>query len=783
MIILRGREGVKSSDNDIKVLLVEDNPGDVGLMKAGLEDSQYREVRIFHADCLHKAIDIAAKETPDAILLDLGLPDSSGLDTVDNMLRSVGSIPIVVLTGHSDEDLGLVAVSRGAQDYLIKGEVDSASLERSLRYSIQRHRALEELRESNQRYHSMFKDNHAIMIMIDPSNGSIVDVNEAAADFYGYPIGVFTTLNIADLISMPANDLSEILELAASKDQQHFFFKSQLSDHSIREVEMFSGPIYMRGRAILYAIIHDITERKRAEEAQKRLTKELAMQRDLLQTVIENSPFGIVVISGPNLIVKLSNTAVMNITKGDPSAILGRSISEIPVMKRNGYSRLLELVDEAKRGNKPVIVEEMDVSSLVGEGPAFWQVAIIPLPGFTKDRDILLMLQDMTEQVLGRRQIEELANRADSERRRLRTILDNLPVGVIVADQYGNEQERNDIVDIIWGGRTAHDGKIERSRDKKGWWANTGMNVRFDEWPLSRTMKIGDAIVGELIDIQRLDGTRGTILSSAAPIRDGNGNVIGGVEVIQDITRQRKLEHDAIEAKEQAELYIDLLSHDISNMNTAIRGYMELALEKMNIEQKNVKYFNKPIEIIEASNRLIENVRKIQQVESHEARHGLIDLGWLLEDVRSEAEKQPGREVKINYKTTIKKFVTASELLRDVFDNILNNAIKHSTGPIEISISLTKMFETGREYYKVSIEDDGPGIPDDMKSKLFQRKQGGRSRTAGSGLGLFLVKKLVEDFNGRVWVEDRISGDFTQGARFVVMLPAVTVDARGQIDL
>lgn len=102
---------------------------------------------------------------------------------------------------------------------------------------------------------------------------------------------------------------------------------------------------------------------------------------------------------------------------------------------------------------------------------------------------------------------------------------------------------------------------------------------------------------------------------------------------------------------------------------------------------------------------------------------------------------------------------------------------------MEISISLSKMFENGREYYKVSIEDNGPGISDELKSKLFQRKQRGRSKTAGSGLGLFLVKKLVEDFHGLVWVEDRVPGDHTQGAKFVVMLPAVSVDGRGQVAL
>ena len=296
----------------------------------------------------------------------------------------------------------------------------------------------------------------------------------------------------------------------------------------------------------------------------------------------------------------------------------------------------------------PAIEKEMDVTQEMFGKPTFWQVAAIPLPGNNDNKDILLMVQDMTEQVMGRRQIEELAARADSERRRLQTMLDNLPVGVIVADRAGKAVERNNIVDTIWGGRTSHGRMATDRNEQKGWWADTGMTVRHEEWPLSRAVKTGDTLVGGVIDIERLDGTRGTIISSAAPIRDGDGKVIGGVEVIQDITRQRKLEHDAIEAKEQAELYIDLLSHDISNMNASIKGYMELALDKMDIEEKNKQYFTKPMGIIETSNRLIENVRKIQQVESHESKHGMVDIGWLLEDVRSEVEKYPGREVKIS---------------------------------------------------------------------------------------------------------------------------------------
>lgn len=71
------------------------------------------------------------------------------------------------------------------------------------------------------------------------------------------------------------------------------------------------------------------------------------------------------------------------------------------------------------------------------------------------------------------------------------------------------------------------------------------------------------------------------------------------------------------------------------------------------------------------------------------------------------------------------------------------------------------------------VEDDSPGIPDAQKDKIFGRFRRGDTKASGKGLGLYLVKTLVEGYHGRVWVEDRIKGDHTKGARFIVMLPAV----------
>jgi signal transduction histidine kinase len=74
-------------------------------------------------------------------------------------------------------------------------------------------------------------------------------------------------------------------------------------------------------------------------------------------------------------------------------------------------------------------------------------------------------------------------------------------------------------------------------------------------------------------------------------------------------------------------------------------------------------------------------------------------------------------------------------------------------------------------YCTVTIDDNGPGIPDQLKELVFNRLQRGDTKAKGSGLGLFLVKSLVESYGGKVWAEDRIKGDHTGGARFKVLLP------------
>jgi PAS domain S-box-containing protein len=395
--------------------------------------------------------------------------------------------------------------------------------------------------------------------------------------------------------------------------------------------------------------------------------------------------------------------------------------------------------------------------------------------GFNGQSTRVATFMDITERVEARRRIEELVARKEDERRRLRTILDTLPVGVVIVDEAGQATENNERAQLIWGPVVQNiPASVEEYGTLTGWWADTGIQLKPEDWTVARAMRENRTIVGDLIDIKRLDGSRGTVFNSAVPLQD-RGRVVGGVVVSEDITKQRELEHEAIAAKERAELYIDLLTHDINNMNTGAMGYLQLVEGDPALDERNRQRLMKSQEALDDISGLIGKVKKIQIVEAADARRGLVDLGWTIEDVVCSFKDYPGKEVRINYRPQLQRMVLASELLSDVFTNLIGNAVKHSEGAVAIDVNIGKILEEGREHYLVTVEDDGPGVPDEMKKKIFSRLQRGKTRASGSGLGLYLVKSLVEDFQGRVWVEDRVPGDHTKGAKFVVMLPVAAV--------
>ncbi|MDZ7992776.1 MAG: response regulator [Nostoc sp. EfeVER01] len=144
--------------NIIKVLLVEDNPGDVLLLQELFKEVTTVVVELMPVERLYEAVNYLTNETFDVILLDLSLPDSQGLQTFVIAHNQAKATPIIVLTGINDETLATSAMQQGAQDYLVKGQVTGDLLVRSMRYAIERQRADNALRQSEERFRVALKN-------------------------------------------------------------------------------------------------------------------------------------------------------------------------------------------------------------------------------------------------------------------------------------------------------------------------------------------------------------------------------------------------------------------------------------------------------------------------------------------------------------------------------------------------------------------------------------------------------------------------------------------------
>jgi len=135
---------------------------------------------------------------------------------------------------------------------------------------IVRRRAYEEaLEESEGRYSTMFTNASAIMLLLDPTDGAIVDANLAASQFYGYDIERLKRMHISDINILSPEEIARVMATARDKGGGHFNLHHQLANGEIRDVDVHAGPLTINGRCLLLPIIHDITERKQAEAAQK----------------------------------------------------------------------------------------------------------------------------------------------------------------------------------------------------------------------------------------------------------------------------------------------------------------------------------------------------------------------------------------------------------------------------------------------------------------------------------------------------------------------------------
>ncbi len=249
----------------LEILLVEDNPGDARLIQTYLGNGARGPFRLLTVDRLGHALEALGEGPHDAILLDLGLPDSQGLETLDRVTACCNGAPVIVLTGLNDEDLALQAIQRGAQDYLPKGGFDEELLARTIRYAVERSLAEESIRASEERYRNLFSQaNEAVLVVQDEK---ILQANPKTEELFGKPLAEIIGQPFADFVCPKDREmvLDRHRRRMRGEDPPHRYeFRIQAADQTPRWADVSTGRIEWDGRTAGLALLTDISERKAA---------------------------------------------------------------------------------------------------------------------------------------------------------------------------------------------------------------------------------------------------------------------------------------------------------------------------------------------------------------------------------------------------------------------------------------------------------------------------------------------------------------------------------------
>lgn len=248
------------------------------------------------------------------------------------------------------------------------------------------------------------------------------------------------------------------------------------------------------------------------------------------------------------------------------------------------------------------------------------------------------------------------------------------------------------------------------------------------------------------------------------------------VTIYDDLTKQKQDEQKISSALNQSNFYKDLLAHDINNIFHIIKQstkLMEIWKEDPIKSDEKAETWEIIKRQLERGTDLISNVHILSEIEEKEIITASVDVRIILERaIKHISSRFQGKEIEIKTEISQGSFnVKAGDLLVEAFENILiNGAIHNDSEKKQLWINLSKVQEEGESYVKVEFKDNGMGIIKERKKTIFNRGYKIKRGTGGMGIGLSLVKKIIYDYNGRLWVEDRIEGDYTKGSNFIVML-------------
>ena len=256
--------------------------------------------------------------------------------------------------------------------------------------------------------------------------------------------------------------------------------------------------------------------------------------------------------------------------------------------------------------------------------------------------------------------------------------------------------------------------------------------------------------------------------------------------VFKDVTEKKEMEEQVREARSETEFLNDLHSHDIINYTMSALHFLQGALKIPDLTPEAKSKLVVATRDMQNAFNLASSVRDLARAkeEGEEPPEEVKDLQLLVAEAIEDSKAMYfDRRMRFNFqKTTEPKYVAAGSIASRLFTNLLTNAIKYDQhDEVVVDISIEPVSESGASFWQVRVSDNGVGIPDEDKERVFERFERGKTSIRGTGLGLFVSRSIADAYKGKVWAENRVHGDHTKGTTMIVRLPKADEKKVGQL--
>jgi len=621
------------------------------------------------------------------------------------------------------------------------------------------HDRKQELRELEKRY-KLFYEYAPLPYQSLDEDVNIIDVNQAWLDFFGYDkeevigkcFGEFLVLKSRELLN---SRFSLFKEVGVIQDVEYEIIKKD----GIHKIIWLDGRIEYEKTGNFkqaHCFFKDITERKKIEN-------QLRSSETFLSNVFTSIQDGISILDNDLNIIQVNS--VMEHWYSHSMPMLGKKCYEV-YHERNEPCEICPSLQSLrtgqpayevvpKRGPKQKIIGWLDLYSfpLLDEGGGH----II---------GVIEYVRDITERMKAEQKLK------DSEIK-YKYLFENAQVGLYwsrISD--GKFLECNNIFAKLFGYETREE-LLEDYIATEHYVYSNQRNEILD------AIRKNEEIRDREILVTKKDGTPIWLSISARMFE--NENRIEGAAI--DITKRKKAEQKLKESEvrykkayDKADFYKDLLAHDVSNILNNINASIQLTeLWKEDSEMSINK--GDMLEIIkqqlERGASLVSNVRKLSEIEEGDRRVKSVDVINVIKDsIEDVLSRFQNREIEIKVEKTNEIFnVKGGDLLIDAFENILiNGATYNESDMIRIWVKVSEVYKNDEKFVKIEFKDNGIGIIDDRKKAIFKRNYKKDRSTGGMGIGLSLVKTIINSYDGQVWVDNRIKGDHTKGSNIIILL-------------